>query len=157
YLRLTNDTIARNNLDGGSGPGGRTNGYQVYNLAYSPNWRTRETATLVLANTILAGAPAYGCDLVNQTFANRPNNQATVADVDPEIPTATNIITRPIANFDGNFVTGPGGVDSGGVVSVSYALVPARLEGLGKNGGWSETMALQPDSPARKAGLPLLA
>ncbi len=145
-LVLTDDTIAQNNVSAGTGPDGRNDGYQVYNLAESLDGKTTATANLTLANTILAGAPSDGHDLVNQTFANAPTNQASVANV-PGVNTKTNIISTDIVNLDGKFA--PGGT---GVVTVSYFNVDPQLEDLNNNGGWSLTMALKPDSPARNNG-----
>jgi pimeloyl-ACP methyl ester carboxylesterase len=145
-LVLTNDTIAQNSVDWGTGPGGRRDGYQVYNLADSLDGKTTATANLTLANTILAGAPSGGHDLVNQTFANATKNQASIANVSG-VDTKTNIISTEIVNLDGKFA--PGGA---GVVSVSYRKVDPQLEDLNNNGGWSLTMALKPDSPAKDNG-----
>jgi hypothetical protein len=153
-VRLTNDTIAGNNLDGGGGSGGRTDGYQLYNLADSLDGKT-VTAALTLANTILAGAPGDSHDLVNQTFDNAPNNQATITNADPQIDASANIITTAIANLDGKFANDSGGLR--GVVNLSYNQVDPLLENLGNNGGRSRTMALKPNSPARSAGVVALA
>src|SRR5262249_487277 len=122
-VHLTNNTLAANKLHrasrkGGSGRGGSTEGYQVYNLADSLDGNTA-TATLTLANTILARAPGHGHDLVNQLVTNAANNQAIVANPSSNRPVPkNNIITTAIANFDGNFVDGSGG--SRGVVLGVY-------------------------------------
>jgi hypothetical protein len=87
-VRLINDTIARNRLGAGSGFGGHKDGYQVYNLAYSREPRS-VTATITLANTLLAGANSldHEHDLANQVFRVQPlNNQAIIADDSPHPP-----------------------------------------------------------------------
>jgi len=155
-VRLTNDTIAGNNLDGGSGSGGRTNGYQVYNLAYSIDGKTSATATLTLANTILARAPSDRNDLVNQTFANAPNNGATVQNANIDIRSPSNIVSTPIANLDASFVDVVPGPNRG-TVDVNVSQLRPMLGELKNNGGWSLTMALEPNSPARNTGLGSLA
>jgi hypothetical protein len=154
-VRLTNATVARNHLDGGSGYGGRTDGYQVYNLAYSLDGQS-VTARMTLANTILAGAPGDRHDLVNQLSTPAPNNRALVENANADVHAPTNIISTPIANLDGSFEDGVGG-PTRGLVNVLYAQVRPLLKDLGNNGGWTWTMALEGNSPARNAGLRSLA
>lgn len=151
---LTNSTIVQNNVApgspgyyyGGGGFDGRADGNQVYNLADSLDGGTA-TATLIMANTILSGAPSNGHDLVNQTFTNAANNKASVTNA-AGVNTATNIISTGVANYDANFA--PGGT---GTVSVSFNQVNPQLNGLSNNGGWTQTMSLGANSPAKNGGL----
>lgn len=151
-IRLVNATIANNQLSAdGKGDGGRTDGYQVYNLA-NTLWNAPNTATanasLRMGNTIMAGAPSGGHDIVNQTFLNDAarQNQAVVRNA-PGISAVTNVVPSSIPNLDSFF--GPGGR---GYVNVGVIAKDPQLGDLQDNGGWSNTMAIAPDSPARGIG-----
>jgi hypothetical protein len=121
-VTLIHSALANNRLDGGSGFGGRTDGYQVYNLAYggaSKSDGNTVVARLDLGGTWLRGAPRDRHDLVNQTFLIAPyKSEAIVADA-PDIRELNGISTAP-ANFDGNFVDGVSGSPGRGVVSVTF-------------------------------------
>ncbi|MFT3880019.1 MAG: choice-of-anchor Q domain-containing protein [Gemmatales bacterium] len=153
-VNLTNSTIVQNSVapgssgyyNGGGGFDGRADGNQVYNLADSLNGATA-TANLIMANTILSGASSGGHDLVNQTFTNAANNKASVTNA-AGVNAATNIISTAIANYDANFA--PGGT---GTVSVGYSQVNPQLNGLNNNGGWTLTMSVGANSPAKNGGL----
>ena len=104
-------------------------------------------ATLTLANTILAGAPSRrDNDLVNQTFANGPNNQANIENVDPTTPRTTSSRGRSRISMATSWTASviPGARQRG------LLQVDPRLEDLSNNGGRSRTMALNPKSPAQE-------
>ena len=151
-IRLVNDTIANNGL-GASGAGNysRADGFQIYNLAdtlansLAPG---TATASIRMVNTIAAGTPSGGHDIVNQTVLNDPakRNQALVSN-DSGVQGATNVVPRAIPNLDGTFA--PGGR---GVVDVGVIAKDPQLGGLQDNGGWSATMAISAGSPAAGIG-----
>ncbi|MFT3883660.1 MAG: choice-of-anchor Q domain-containing protein [Gemmatales bacterium] len=159
-VRLTNDTITGNTLSSsGKGYYGLADGLQVYNLADSLDGKT-VTATLTIANTILSGASSGLHDVVNQLFVNagagQPLNRAIIQDAANANGTPSNIISTAIANFDSNFENGVNG-PSRGDINVHYSVLDPMLQSLANNGGWSWTMALSAGSPARNAGLSVLA
>jgi hypothetical protein len=133
-VRLIDDTIKNNRLDGGAGLGGRTDGYQVYNLVYGGALYTEGdpvVARIDLAGTTLTGAPRDRHDLVNQTFLNYPFNlQAVVAN--PSDNNAVNVISTAPANLNAAFANGSSGTSGWGVVSVRYveSLTTGALEAV---------------------------
>jgi hypothetical protein len=130
-VTLIGDTIDNNRLDGGSGSGGRTNGYQVYNLAYggaSYSAGNTVVAQLYLGGTKLRGAPRDRYDLVNQKFLiDGYSSEAIVADA-PNISASSVISTAP-GNLNSNFVAGSSGSPGRGVVSFTYEQ-PLTMGGL---------------------------
>ncbi len=130
-VTLTNDTLALNTVTAGRGSAA---GSALYNLAYgsSPTGQA-QTASVTLTNTILT-------DLVNnQNTSKNASDFATItATMNGSQP--TNLLSTPLTN-------------SGGTASGSF-LVNSNLglDPLANYGGFTPTMALQPNSPACNAG-----
>jgi hypothetical protein len=127
-VTLVHSALADNRLDGGSGFGGRTDGYQVYNLAYggaSKSDGNTVVAQLDLGGTWLRGAPRDRHDVVNQTFLFSPYNSEAIVANAPNIRELNGISTAP-ANFDSNFVDGSSGSPARGVVSVTFERLATR-------------------------------
>jgi hypothetical protein len=133
-VTLTNDTLDLNNSAGGTSS---PNGGEIYNLSLLAldiqgglSATQTQTATVTVANTILADTPS-GSDVVN----NQVNGTATINATGP------NIVTEAVVNV--------------GVILPAQSLfivTNPQLGALANNGGLTQTMLPAAGSPAIGAG-----
>src|SRR5262249_51133796 len=143
-VTLTHATLAGNIAAGGDSEdfafSGESLGGAVYNLAFGNKIEdgTASTATLTLANSILAnsvnGRGAVISALVNHTSAAATPTPATATITAPTI-------VESVATFTN---LAPGGSP---IVGTPITSDP-QLKALASNGGSTQTMALNPSSPA---------
>jgi hypothetical protein len=148
-VTLTHATLDGNTAAGGDvavagATAGQSLGGAVYNLAFGNTIEdgTASTATLVLANSILAdsvdGSGNPISDLVNHAFDGNQTN------------TATAVVTAPtIVESVATFTNGSAG---GSDITGTPITADPQLGALANNGGPTQTMAPAFTSPARDAG-----
>jgi hypothetical protein len=144
-VSLTNDTLDTNIARGGAtalagATAGRSLGGEVYNLAFGNRIEdgSASVAAVILANSILTssndGQGNTIPDVVNHVYSDKTTDTATVTITAPSIVQSSAAFTG--LNEFGTAITG------------TPITTDPKLAPLANNGGPTETMALEPGSPA---------